>query len=458
MDQHDAEIFDVPAIYSDRSLQVDAICTFLGCPASAAERVYDYGIRWLPYQSIQNPDPRAELDFALANFGSSSAHWLRDTWTGREVVPSDPYSVGDAREWHEGLAESPPLERGQFRVVPESTAPLNRAMSIRRRLVDIAAEREATLDFAMPVWRASNSDELQAVVATIRASLDSFSVGQRLWFRGQPREYQSARSADIADWLGLPKHDPSLVPSLARRKAFVAGVTPDSEYYLRRSRQSDWRMAFLSWVSQLPGYRPQDPDVRRQLDEMTYDLREKEGRATFDLQCSAGSEDLDGLRQWWFSGGTAPAVTLWLQHYGAATSALDVTASLDVGTYFARREWDAQERCFVDAGDTTGVIYVFSAAEQSDFISDSQTLGNPPIPIEPPARVQAQQCGLLGGANVHAKNRALDLTIAKIEIELAGFQHVPSDTFIYPGPDRDSLFSRLLRTSPELEGLARFGH
>lgn len=68
--------------------------------------------------------------------------------------------------------------------------------------------------------------------------------------------------------------------------------------------------------------------------------------------------------------------------------------------------------------------------------------------------------GLLTGASFGAHNRAADLVTAVIELDDFEFGDVLADSFVFPPPDQDSLFARLLRTRPEPPGLkaVRFGH
>jgi len=80
------------------------------------------------------------------------------------------------------------------------------------------------------------------------------------------------------------------------------------------------------------------------------------------------------------------------------------------------------------------------------------------IHVNPPPRIAQQACGLLTGADANARNRALDLAVAVVDLTGYRFGALPHDEDMYPPPDKDSIFARLLRTRPEPPGLMRFGH
>ena len=282
-----------------------------------------------------------------------------------------------------------------------------------------------------------------------------------MWYRGQTQQFTRARDPDVARWLDADADDLSLVPSIARSGAGAMPTEPGEARGWAWSYDYLWRAPLLSWLAEQPGYAPRDPAARAQLDHLTDDLTEESiGRALILIGEHPELDALDDLRQWWIMGpGRSRVLPLLLQHYGARTTVMDITSSIDVALYFAGRTWDESLQTFRDGERGARCIYLFSERPQDEFVVDSAgMLSGLTIPVTPSSRVLAQACGLIVGSNAHALNRAADLVVGVIELADDVTTSIADDYEIYPPAHADALFGRLLHTRPEPPGLMRFGN
>jgi hypothetical protein len=457
----DAQQFAPPAYY-DEDVQVPAISLFAACGERFAQQAYRDGVRWLPTSSAH--DPRDDLRHALEHFAMRGTEWLHDIWTGREIYPrwAGRTTIHDMARWHAGLDAAADGSPGLPALLPPSmVGSLRHAWDIRRTLAPAAPQRRPRLDGDIGVWQVASLPALKAVILQIeRIVTDHRGAPPTLWFRGQSQQFTRTRDPEVARWLDIEADDLSLVPSIARPGADAMPTDPQEARYWAWSYDFVWRAPFISWLAEQPGYAPRDPAARAQLDQLTDDVPKRIGDALVLIEQHPELDALDDLRQWWIMGaGRSRVLPLLLQHYGSRTTVLDITSSLRVALYFARRRWDEGLQAFRDSDNDAPCIYVFSESAHDDFIIDSRALvGGLPQPIAPPPRVLAQSCGLITGASAHATNRAADLVVGVIELDDAVFDGMPDDHEMYPPPDIDMLFSRLLRTHPEPSGLMRFGH
>lgn len=462
----DAQQFLPPAKYA-RDIQVPAIRTFLVCDDGFASDVYDYGLRWLPL--TERSTPESDLQLALKPFGRRGAYWLRDIWSGRELRPNPdelPTGAGpDASAWHESLQSRPdgaPPYRASL--LPGTLPELSQTSQVRRQLGSVTNGRLRYLGSELPVFSPRSRAELDRAVAAVAADFSAKSPA-RLWFRGQSDRHTIPRDPDgrIGEWLGLAgcEREPSLIPSIARPGVLPADRSEAEAFAW--SLDFIWRAPLLAWLAEQEGYAPNDPKARQQLDDLTENVSQNIGTVLGLIQFHPELDALDDLRQWWIEGpGRGSVVALWMQHYGAPTRALDITADLDIALYFARRRWSEADGAFHDVPDQSGAsIFVFcerATGSGDQYIFDTTELLRTEIEVQPPPRIANQSCGLLLGANAHAFNRALDLAVAKIDLSEFSFEPVAADDAIYPPPGNDRFFARLLKTQPPPPFLARFGH
>jgi hypothetical protein len=466
----DAQKYTPPA-YFGRATQIPALKTFLVCDDAFAGEAYEFGLRWLPL----NPDfstPQSDLQFALEHLGLHGAYWLRDVWAGRELHPD--YATPEIRRaagsdnWHSRLRPradgTPPF--GAFLAL-EPSYTLREVERIRREVSADAPERRPYLTSELPVFRPRTLDELDR---DLKAIADAVArrpgAPARLWLRGQTRQYDLPRDPGgrVGQWLGLvaAAREPSLIPSIGRPG--LGSMPDDINKAQRWASGSDfvWRAPLISWLAEQPGYAPADPDARRLLDELTDDVPANIGEVLGMIPFHPELDALDDLRQWWIMGaGRSGFMPLPMQHYGARTTVLDLTYDVRAALYFARRRWSATDSAFVDAIGGDPCIFVFAQRLEGsgdEFIVDSESVMRTAIHVDVPLRIAQQACGLLTGANARATNRALDLAVAVVDLTAYSFGAVPHDEDMYPPPDKDSLFARLLRTRPEPPGLMRFGH
>jgi hypothetical protein len=462
----DAQQYLPPESY-DRTVQIPAIQMFLVCGSEFASLVYDFGLRWLPLSDASTPE--SDLELALNPLGRRGTYWLRDMWSGRELVPDvlsiEPEVAPDWRAWHHGLS---PKDDGAPPFVPsfgiELIPEIRDVWRSRRLIFELGSDRRAYLNDELPVFHCKSRLDIEQNLAAISKKLLPFSP--RLWFRGQVSDYALPRSprGPVGRWLGLSPEgsEPSLMPSIARPGP--GGIPEDPEEAMIWASTSDfiWRAPLISWLGEQPGYAPRDPEAQAILDRLTDDVRENIGEALYTIQFHPELDDLDDLRQWWIEGiGRSTVVPLWMQHYGARTSVLDVTSDLDTALYFAHRVWNDDAGAFVDAPAASGpCVFIFAERSQGSgdrYITDTDALLRADIHFAPPPRIVQQSCGLLRGSNAHAQNRALDLALALLDLSEFTFDAIPDDEAMYPPPSDDAFFARLLRTNPAPPGLMRFG-
>ncbi|HWA53744.1 MAG TPA: FRG domain-containing protein [Solirubrobacterales bacterium] len=458
----DAEQF-APPRYFDEQVQVPAISLFAACGERFAQQAYRDGVRWVPAFGAEE-DPSDALRLALGQFATRRTDWLHDTWTGREVYPHWPghTTIHEMAKWHASLEPRANGSPGLPAILPPSmVGSLHHARDVRSVLAPVAPQRRSRLDGEIGVWQVASLPALKTAIVQIQGVVAEHKGAKpKLWFRGQARQFKRTRDPDIARWLGIETDDLSLVPSIARPGADAMPTDPQEARRWAWGYDFIWRAPFISWLAEQPGYAPRDPEVRAQLDQLTDDVvPERIGSALYLIEHHPELDALDDLRQWWIMGaGRSRVLPLLLQHYGSRTTVLDLTSSIHVALYFARRTWDEGQQAFRDSDVGARCIYIFSESPQDEFIIDSTVLvGGLPQPVVPPQRVLAQSCGLVTGASAQATNRAADLVVGVIELDDDTFDGVPDDYAMYPPPHEDSLFSRLLHTRPAPPGLMRFG-
>jgi hypothetical protein len=456
----DAQQFAPPSTF-DRSAQLPVLQRFMVCDKPFAERAYDDGIRWLGMMDPSSPD--TDLKLYLEHHGSTLGYWLRDTWSGRWIVPTS-HQLPKVLTGFDSLTPRSDGSPGVDAFLPPHFTPSQREVDKLRAAVRVLAAGGRThIDYDVPVWEPRDRAELDGLMSELgAAAVATAHPPPALWLRGQTTFYERRRDSAVAQWLGIPDLDISLVPSIARPGN---GAMPSNPTEARRWAwfyDHVWRAPLVSWFAEHPGFRPRDPTAVEKLNQLTDDVDKHLGDVLNLIRAHPELDALDDLRQWWFMGqGRNTAIPLWVQHYGGRTTMLDLTSDVDVALYFARRTWDQTSYRFESTG-VSPCIFVFAQRTDGsgdDLIVASASIAatiSPPAPL--PARVVNQNCGLVTGAEHSAHNLAADSVVAIIDLRDYKFGRVLSDHHIYPAPAVDPLFERLLRTRPEPPGLLRFGH
>jgi hypothetical protein len=271
--------------------------------------------------------------------------------------------------------------------------------------------------------------ELDDLVARLRDNLAD-RPDFELWFRGQPREYLTgdltAEAAErVCPWRSL--RDPSLVPSLCRRLV---------------ERWGSWR-EYAAFLIEFYGYSTfleRDLDVpafgRRPLGETP---RERLARSfggwdkwtMTDLQKQEAHDyysTFRGLQKLFF-----------FQHYGLASSVLDITHDLDVALFFAGHRVD--DGRYIPVGpDPARILYIMILHRGVDPFLDSREISEQYGLLRP----LRQQCGLIAGASMVNRNAYARFVSVRVHLDGDIEQREPTPGYLFPPPEEDTFLERLL--------------
>ena len=281
---------------------------------------------------------------------------------------------------------------------------MRQAQVARAALAEVAPATTPLLDFELPTWRPKSRQDLQANLDAIAACLAGRwgPNAVRLWYRGQALEFSHSRPAEISEWLHLPNTDISMLPTLARPGA----MPTDRDEAMAAAWGSDflWRAPIISWLAMQRGYAPPDPETQKRLDDFITDVPANVPEIVNDLLPNDPSlEALNDRVQLWLFDDRAPALTLWMQHYGARTTPCwDATSDPIVALYFARRAWsDAVAGCFVAADEQPSTAEYLRLRRVHGWrrvhrgLRQSDGRAQPALSVPP--RIQNQSCALLIG-------------------------------------------------------------
>lgn len=304
--------------------------------------------------------------------------------------------------------------------------------------------------FSVPIleYVASSPKDLNDIILELTEILLSSKMVQKIWFRGQQKEYYQIRSKDTINKLNLPEHYkimPSLIPSLAR---FLT-----EENY--RSIHDDimyWIEAFRVWTL------TQSKEFKNifTLDSLFYKeaIKSLEAMKMFKFMDKIPydiSEYLFYQSKWQES-----AEILSMQQYGGYTSMLDITDDIDVALFFTHSFLNQKTKKYeLCSPNNERIIYVFAQVAADTFNSSIYAFENAslydfyPVPI----RIKNQKCGLMIGANMFARNTYAYRIIAKIKLESTDIVTNKKVGDMFPDLEKDSLYKVYFDAVPKLNGL-----
>jgi hypothetical protein len=275
----------------------------------------------------------------------------------------------------------------------------------------------------------SSRSELDDLVARLRDNLSGRPDFQ-LWFRGQILEHLTAdltaqASQGICPWRSL--RDPSLVPSLCRRLLDRWGSWREYAAFLI---EFYWYTTFLERDLGMPAFdrRPLGEKPGERLtpefgggDKWTVeDLRKGEAH---DYQ-----QTYRGLQKLFF-----------FQHYGLASSVLDITHDLDVALFFANNR--ADDGRYIPVGpDPARVLYIMILHKGVDQFLDSGAISEHYGLLRP----LRQKCGLIAGASMVNRNAYARFVSVRVHLD-GNIEHGElTPSYLFPGPGEDTFLERLL--------------
>ena len=422
-----------------RESQIKALSETLSRSEEFASDLYDNGVRIRP-ELLAAAQPR--------NYPASPGEAaVLDAWYCRGV--DWPPSTLSKQLASIGRALPPVLDDERARL-----------KEFCKHLCKTSPAKERLLDGYLPVWHASNLQEVCDIVQRIKQSGAYDIENHDLWFRGQDQDHRLTRSPAVRDWLHYPADadsEPSVLPSLARLTATKS--PPRIQALERESTTLPWAKAFMIWgLSRHSSLgRGSQSRLRRILEDDN--LLEMENLLS-TIKRDSAYERADGFRLEFFTHHKYHSLRLVLQHYGLPTSCLDITRNVEVALFFALHKFDSdhfvpvagRSRCFLSvfAGSTKHAgSKATSARSSEDLLRRGVT-----YPLQVPLRVERQQCGLLYGADVYGRNRYADLMIGKICLD--GFDSAyqgKSQSELFPRADEDELYDVLLRCRPAVPNL-----
>lgn len=304
--------------------------------------------------------------------------------------------------------------------------------------------------FSEPIleYTASSKKDLNDIVLELTEILLGSKIVQKIWFRGQQKEYYQNRSKETISKLNLPeqyKIMPSLVPSIAR---FLT-----EENY--RSIHDDimyWIEAFRVWTL------TQSKEFKNifTLDSLLYkeaikSLEAMKMRTFMDKIPYDISEYIFYQSKWQES-----AEVLSMQQYGGYTTMLDITDDIDVALFFTHSFLNQKTKKYeLCTPNNERIIYVFAQVATGTFDSSIYAFENAsvydtyPVPI----RVKNQKCGLMIGANMFALNTYAYRIIAKIKLKSTDIVTNKKVGDMFPDLEKDSLYKVYFDAIPKLNGL-----
>lgn len=285
-------------------------------------------------------------------------------------------------------------------------------------------------------------DELQRALVGVPS-------GAKVWYRGQANEYQMPDRTRAMQRGYLPHsniRDPSLVPSLYRNAA--AFRNGREEYAKFINEVFVWHAA----AEELLG--PDFTEVDLGEPFSGHDLGAGLEFSTHHEYKDADGKLIGGKTRHYHKGFSFWQSGLLLQHYGCPSPFLDVTSSIEIAHWFATNKFTPSEgRNFEmfewEEGRTASsypVIYAFILSPHLHPFVESRILNDK----RPSLRAERQECGLLGGGGVLAKNYASRFLSLK-------FRLAPSVTadsrfdeeYLFPKSGEDEVY-RALRDNKRL--------
>lgn len=314
-------------------------------------------------------------------------------------------------------------------------------------------------------FKVGEDGTLDSIIDGLQSRLLGNYRVNRIWYRGQRTEYTLNRDPKITKQLYGRSYEPSLIPSLGR---FVINNPSRAGYNLQFYGNHSWKKPFLIWMI-LQNEKPfrlgsNHINILNELlsnpndDDFTNFLCEFQlPSSIFEVNCSSTNidwpDEVDDLRQWFFSSMKRQEFGITLQQYGYPSSLLDVTDSLDVALYFTQSRM-VDGRFQLEDPQKGRVLYVFAERDSGDFFRHGSELfwGDHNWCKDLPPRLLCQKAGFIKGSSCRAQNFYSKMLIAKIWLdENQDFTKQSSDQ-LFPY-ENDLLYDVLRKSKPSLSDL-----
>jgi hypothetical protein len=442
--------------------EVERTVKIVGDPARA-EELLRFGLRPLSHLDLEpTAQPHSNFDqpFEVKAEHLSAEDILVDTSTGYRFrhLPEHGGLVFDMRASHDYF------DAQELLMLAANRAPeFDFDVCTQRTYLDLVGVR--AMKYPCPLsFNVSTREELGGVMEKLDTLFRKTCGARRLWLRGQQKEYDLPRAAELCEALYGTPRQASLLPSAGRfainnpGKMNLGLAVAGPNHY--------WKKPFLIWLM-----RENDTwfeHDRRALDVLSKVLCDEEderfGKVLRAMQYNselagleenvAWPEEADDLRQWFFAHMKPHSFGITLQQYGYITTLLDLTEDLDVALYFSqaamvgksmRKESPAPGR----------LIYVFAERRTGDFFRHGKKLfwGDDDWVRRQPPRLERQKAGFLMGSTCRSQNFYNNMVVARIHIEGDAVVTSLADEDLFPSTEDDLLYRTLRESRPPLEGL-----
>lgn len=378
-----------------------------------------------------------------------SRYFVRDRLSGLPYRCTYPLEID--------LQQLGPFER-EVLYAAESRRWLGRELGRPLPEVDSGID-ETTASLAAPVvdFEAGTRRQCEAILEEVESTLARDGRADRLWLRGQRREYFIEHADDVLDRLHFGRAGrtiPSLVPSLGRFARSNPGVVDTGFAWVGPSHQ--WKKPFIIWmIRQNPEWLDHLPAYRERVEAS---LRSDDASFAQILHAmpldNSLPPEIEDLVQGFFHFVKFGAWAWVLQQYGYHASMLDVTQDLDAALFFSQAEAIEGRITLPDATDER-VLYVLADYGGCSVFWDTERVdwGEESSARQLPERVVRQNAGCVVGSTWFRQNMYGHLVIARIK--LTGGECVTRLDVrdVFPPPEEDLLLRTLLDAKPRPKGL-----
>ncbi|MBD9650046.1 FRG domain-containing protein [Ensifer sp. ENS09] len=285
--------------------------------------------------------------------------------------------------------------------------------------------------------------QLRDLASELTQALTVTKGNSRVWFRGQTSEYlMTDRNSAFAQGC-LPYaniRDASLVTSLYRNAELLGG---------ERAAYRKFLVDVMAWESAAEAiFGPACIDVPLYGEFPGEEFGDGVEFSSTMVAYNQEGEIVGGRTRHTTHAKSAWQRGLLLQHYGCPTPFLDVTASIDIGHWFATHKFGgvgasplfSPHKWSGDDPANWPIIYCFVLAPRFQPLVDSTRLNAGGVSM----RAVRQECGLLGGGGLLARNYAARYIGLKLRLhpDLAHQSRLSVDD-LFPGIGSDKVYREL---------------
>lgn len=312
------------------------------------------------------------------------------------------------------------------------------------------------LDTPIVDFTVENRQELMKTIELVTKICNKSNYINKVWYRGQNKEYFVKRNQVVNDYLGFHKSYscmPSLKPSLGR-------LAENHEKFEQAKFDSYmWEYAFHLWViSNYKYFQKICPEEYQEIMSLSKNLPDIESYLIkMGLQgISYEEDDIYSLLRGHIPQVRRYAMPLIMQQYGLPTNVLDITDDIEVALFFTHSHLNSTTNKYEMSKPTDErVIYVLGEVKNNATINRSSEFFTVPVEWEcpMPKRIINQKCGLLFGADWCNVNTYGYRIVARIYLPDDDLVSLKTVDEMFPGEKEDEFYGFLKSVHPQLSGL-----